>query len=813
MSTEPDTMPSHVLTRRWLIAAVLSLSFLPAAMADETPAKNVILMIADGIGFNGWLAADYHAGVAGEQPYQVARPDGTTPVLVGQATWSLNPVDERGEFLGKREPAAAAMAQGYDAATRWQRFEATFENDFVPVARTYTTYTDSAAAGTALHSGKKTRNGRINVDWRGEAAFTPIGQLADESGRAVGIVSSVMASHATPASAWSNNLSRDNYAEIFNEMVDGRVDVLMGSGHPAFDNDGRRVDEPEDERYRFVGGRETWDALVAGRHNDYAFIDAREDFEALAAGRDVPEKLVGIFQTHRTAQARRAYQPADPNTPSGMAFVPNVPELATMARGALEVLSRDDEGLFLMVEGGAVDWMGHDNDMPRFIEEQQAFNAAVAAVVDWVEENSSWDETLLIVTADHETGGIWGEGTFTNGQGGPVAASVDDEAAVEAARFDPAEDRFERFRAVQDRGEGNLPGYQFASGKHTNELVPLWAIGRGAEAFQAVSRHDDFAARLWGKGKPYDWDGSYVDNTSVFDVMAGAMRLPAALPVAMSGSGSAGKSATGEGERSPALRFAVLGDAEPKPYAQFPGLARAVDHVNRLAESGRIDFVAGIGDIPHKGTMIQYDAVTAVLSRLERPFYPIMGNEEFGSTERRFLQYANRWSVDQPSIDSPRYVVERDEVALVFATPDRDGRDFTDEGLAWVEAQIEALAPKPVFLFTHGTPVGVIPEGGDKGINHPDIENVLGQDNLVAVFSGDLHVDIERLTAFREVDGVQHVHVPALERTKVPDKTRHTPYFHLVSVMTDGEVRIETYRAGDDTDTDPRFTHRFDLAG
>ncbi|MCG5515579.1 MULTISPECIES: alkaline phosphatase [unclassified Ectothiorhodospira] len=790
--------------RAFLVSALLLLAVLPASAASE-PAKNVILMIADGIGFNGWMAADYYAGKAGERPYQVPRPDGTAPLLVGQTTWSLNPVDGAGELLGKHERAVAAVPQGYDAATRWHRFEATFENDFAPVGRSYTTYTDSAAAGTALHSGKKTLNGRINVDWRGESAFMPIGQLAHESGRSVGIVTSVMASHATPASAWSNNLSRDNYAEIFNEMVDGRLDVLMGAGHPEFDNDGRRVQADEDDLFRFVGGRETWEALKAGGHNGYAFIDGLESFEAVATGDMMPERLVGIFQAHRTAQARRQNQSADPHNPSGMAFVPNVPELATMATGALQVLSRNEDGLFLMVEGGAVDWMGHDNDMPRFIEEQEAFNQAVVAVIDWVETHSSWEETLLIVTADHETGGIWGEGTFMNGEGGAIATSLEDEAAVEAARFDPTEDRFERFLAVQDRGAGNLPGYQFASGKHTNELVPLWALGHGADAFQALTRHDAFAGRLWGRGAPYDWDGDYVENTHVFDVMQAALRLPAVLPSPLSSAKSH------KNEKNVVLRFAIIGDAEPKPLAEFPGVAKTVDHINRLAESGRIDLVAGVGDIPHKGTTIQYDAVTAVLSQLVRPFYPIMGNEEFGSTERRFLRYANQWSMDQSTIDSVRYVVEHDEIALIFATPDRDGRDFSDEGLAWVEEQLEALAPKPVFLFTHGAPVGVFPAGGDKGINHPRIESVLAHENLAAVFSGDLHMDIERIDPFREINGVTHVHVPALERTKVPDKTRHTPYFHVVSVMTDAEVLIETYRAGDDADAAPRFSHRFAL--
>ncbi|MFW5678557.1 MAG: alkaline phosphatase, partial [Rhodosalinus sp.] len=144
------------------------------------------------------------------------------------------------------------------------------------------------------------------------------------------------------------------------------------------------------------------------------------------------------------------------------------------------------------------------------------FNEAVDAVIDWVEENSSWDETLLIVTSDHETGGVWGEGTWINGEG-PAVAEERSEEAIEAARYHPAEDTFVEYLAVQDRGEGNIPGHMWSSGKHTNELVPLWALGAGAEAFAEFAQTDQTAADLWGA--PYDWDGAYVDNTSVFHVM------------------------------------------------------------------------------------------------------------------------------------------------------------------------------------------------------------------------------------------------------------------------------------------------------
>lgn len=75
---------------------------------------------------------------------------------------------------------------------------------------------------------------------------------------------------------------------------------------------------------------------------------------------------------------------------------------------------------------------------------------------------------------------------------------------------------------MQDGGAGNIPGHQFASGNHTNELVPLWAIGRGSDLFEEFTRTDVGAQALWGE--PYGWDGDFVDNTHVFHVMDAAFR-------------------------------------------------------------------------------------------------------------------------------------------------------------------------------------------------------------------------------------------------------------------------------------------------
>lgn len=490
-----------------------------ATSAREAGAKNVIILIADGIGFNGWLAADYYQGQAGQQSYQVTRPDGTKPVVYGMAHSSLNLVDEEGTILRSGadvELARGAVEQGYDPRTRWDKFENAFVGDFAPVEKSYTTYTDSAAAGTALMTGRKTANGRINLDWSGQERFQTIAEIAMERDRSAGAVASVMASHATPAAVIAHNVSRNNYADIFNEMAASDLDVIMGGGHPLFDSSGNPVEPSGERAFQYVGGNDTLAALTSPAGlNGFSFIDERADFEALASGVSVPERVIGIARTNSTLQAGRQGLP-DADTPSGMAFNPDVPDLATMSLGALNVLNQDEDGFFLMIEGGAVDWMGHANNMPRYIEEQVDFNKAVDAVIAWVEANSSWDETLLIITSDHECGGIWGEGTWTNGEGGYVAADRSPEAVV-SARFDPADDTFNQFLAVQDRGAGNMPGYQFASGNHTNELVPLWAIGKGSEMFAQFTRTDHRARALWGE--PYGWNGNFVDNTRVFTVM------------------------------------------------------------------------------------------------------------------------------------------------------------------------------------------------------------------------------------------------------------------------------------------------------
>jgi alkaline phosphatase len=156
-----------------------------------------------------------------------------------------------------------------------------------------------------------------------------------------------------------------------------------------------------------------------------------------------------------------------------------------MAKAAIHCLESNPNGFYLMIEGGAVDWANHSNLPNRMIEEQAGYYEAVEAVVGWIESHGGWDETLLILTADHETGLLWGQ----------------DSTKV-------------AYQPVEDRGIGKMPGLAYHSKSHSNSLVPLYARGAGSERFaKLIKGKDAVAAEKW------QFSGEYVDNTTVFEVM------------------------------------------------------------------------------------------------------------------------------------------------------------------------------------------------------------------------------------------------------------------------------------------------------
>lgn len=242
----------------------------------------------------------------------------------------------------------------------------------------------------------------------------------------------------------------------------------------------------------------------------------------------------------------------------------------------------------------------------------------------------------------------------------------------------------------------------------------------------------------------------------------------------------------------PLVRFAVFGDAEPKPL-DFKFLSKAVDAVNQLNEHVPIDFVAAVGDLAHKGTTAQYEAATEQIERLNVPFYTLMGNEEYEGGMDRFFDYATKWNDVFAHLSKPSYSIVQGNINFVFASASHGGRDFSPNDINWILEEFDRLPKGPIVLFTHPPAASIFPDAKpSRTIQNSHFDKVLSHPELVMVFSGHLHLNLDKTKHYVEKDGVHHIHVPGLERTKVPDDT-HTPYFRLVTVFGDGHVLIETY--------------------
>ncbi|WP_158685219.1 alkaline phosphatase [Microbacterium halophytorum] len=526
MKLSRSTKP--VLTGTFALALVggCALAAPAAATAEETaPApKNVIIMIGDGMGYNHIDLMN--AEDTGEVHWQVQRGGDNK---VNHSGHNTTPADgwQAWQHLGMSTNWIDGPA--YDPAQSWTDFEWNKQSP-----------TDSAAAGTAMATGHKTYNGGLGVDADG-AELENLSQRAHELGKSAGVVSSVPYSHATPAAFSAHNETRNNYQEIAHEQITGDLEVVMGAGHPFYSDDNEPVAEGD---FSYVSEAD-WSAVSNGV-TDREFIETNEGFAALTSG-ETPEKVFGVPQVASTLQQAR----------SEGAPLNDVTDLPTMTAGALNVLDNNAEGFSLMVEGGAIDWTGHANDSERNLEETRDFDDAVDTAIEWIEENSSWDETLMIVTADHETGYLYGhlEGDFSpivpGGAEEQETAGAEDE--TEPARDETAEESEPQVEDADEltgakAADATEPEVQLPSGEettgatdeaasdaaiaatatadaevqplatevdgvsaahtwnsdnHTNMLVPFFYKGAGAEQVTALGTDLDYVR------------GHYLDNTSL----------------------------------------------------------------------------------------------------------------------------------------------------------------------------------------------------------------------------------------------------------------------------------------------------------
>ncbi|WP_166000498.1 alkaline phosphatase [Bacillus sp. Cs-700] len=230
--------------------------------------------------------------------------------------------------------------------------------------------TDSAAAGTAMAAGIKTYNGAISVDMDKEEVKTVL-EEAKEKNKSTGLVSTSQINHATPASFGAHDESRNNYNDIaddyYDEMINGehKVDVLLGGGTSYFERSDRNLTEEF-------------------QNDGYSYVTSKEEL-----AQDDNEQILGLFAPKGMDKAIDRTEDA--------------PSLEEMTDAALERLSDDKDGFFLMVEGSQIDWAGHDNDVVAAMSEMEDFEKAYEAAIEFAKKDK---HTLVVTTADHSTGGF-----------------------------------------------------------------------------------------------------------------------------------------------------------------------------------------------------------------------------------------------------------------------------------------------------------------------------------------------------------------------------------------------------------------------
>lgn len=278
--------------------------------------------------------------------------------------------------------------------------------------------TDSAAGATALSTGKKTYNGAIAmvIDAKGDTvAAKTVLEIAEERGMSTGLVATCALSHATPASFIAHQPSRSLYDDIGADYLKTDVDVMIGGGYK-----------------NFADRKDGLDLIAVLKQKGYRVERTMEDIAKVKSG-----KLAGI-----TAYAQ--------NPPVHKRDL-NLPLSTTTA---INILKQNEKGFFLMVEGSQIDWGSHNNNTTHAVSEMLDFDQAIGRALEFAYEDGN---TLIVVTADHETGGM----ALTGGS----------------------------------MKEGWVRA-EYISGGHTGIVVPVFAYGPGAEAFMGFIENTDIGNKI-----------------------------------------------------------------------------------------------------------------------------------------------------------------------------------------------------------------------------------------------------------------------------------------------------------------------------
>lgn len=291
------------------------------------------------------------------------------------------------------------------------------KSKYVGLSKTYSAnnyITDSAAGGTAISTGKKTNNGAIGVDKEGNEIKTIL-EYAAENGLSTGVIATSSVTHATPASFVAHQPKRSMEEEIAVDFLNSDITLFIGGGRKYFAD---RSDKAN-----------LLDGLVKKGFKVAQDIDAIKNTTS--------GKLAGIV------------------TDEHLLTYPERGEFLTEStQAALNILDNNTKGFFLMIEGSQIDWEGHDNDAEGVVNEVIDFDKAIKVAFDYADRNPG---TLVIVTADHETGGM----ALTGG----------------------------------DITTGEVKASWGRTG-HTSVMVPVFSYGTGAEFFTGVYENTDIFNKL-----------------------------------------------------------------------------------------------------------------------------------------------------------------------------------------------------------------------------------------------------------------------------------------------------------------------------
>lgn len=471
----------------------------PASANGRNGIKHVIMFIGDGMQLAHEVSASrYLTGVDNGLSFH------GLPYHGNVSTWDVTAYNAYGSLRTpavRYDPAKFDPTVGYDPARggTWpypiqQPPSERYLLDVIP-PMTRPPATDSASAATAYATGTKTDDG--NLSWLpGDPADGAIPTIAEqlraERGFAMGVVTTVPFDHATPAAFVAHNTSRGNYTQLAEEIINRtKPEVTIGGGHPLRMSD--------DKKSTYITPEQL--ATLRDDRSGYVLAERQDGVDGSAALRAAVgtatrtgKRLFGLFGG--SDGSVEAPIPSDtPGSPKVRRASTENPQLRDSTVAALDVLSRDRDGFFLMVEQGDIDWANHSNDFNHMIGATADLDQAVRSAIDYVNrpgDDVDWQNTLLLVTADHANSGMRFDPQRRLGKGDlPAGPPVCDSTCV----YPDGEIRYQ----VKD---------------HTNELVSLYAVGAGSEAFR------------WYQGSWYPGT-NIIDNTQVNQVLRLATGLKA----------------------------------------------------------------------------------------------------------------------------------------------------------------------------------------------------------------------------------------------------------------------------------------------